>query len=77
MWICFSIVFLHVTLIGFNVGLPNPMIASVQQTFELDSWQVGFLVAIGPFATAISALVGGLFADSFGRWALSAFAVLY
>lgn len=76
MWICFSIVFLHVTLIGFNVGLPNPMIASVQQTFELDSWQVGFLVAIGPFATAISALVGGLFADSFGRWALSAFAVL-
>lgn len=75
LWICFAIVFLHVTLIGLNAGLPNPMIASVQQTFELDSWEVGFLVAIGPFATALAALVGGAFADYFGRWALSGFAV--
>lgn len=74
--ICFMIVFLHAILMGLNVGLPNPMIVSVQRTFHLDSWEVGFLVAVGPFATALSGLVGGVFADCFGRWALSGCAIL-
>lgn len=76
LWVCFGFVFVHAILMGMNLGLPNPIIASVQDTFKLDSWQLGWLVAIGPFATALSSLVGGVFADSLGRWALSGCAII-
>lgn len=77
LFVCFTWIFLHAVLMGINLGLPNPIIASCQETFSLDAWQVGYVVAIGPFVTALSSLCGGVLADSYGRWALSGCAVVF
>ena len=75
--VCFGFVFTNVLIVGINLGIPNPMIISTTESMGLESWQVGAIVGVGPFFTAAACLACGWFADTFGRWMLALFTIIF
>lgn len=52
---------------GYDLGVVNGAIVQIQEHFEFESHQVGYIVAVAPFCAFFGALLHGSLADHFGR----------